>query len=54
MITIYAAHDAPSLMGRRTKTGDYEISVTKNKYGGVITLTREQAKSLIADMVDSL
>lgn len=54
MITIYAAHDAPSLMGRRTKTGEYEISITKNNHGGEITLTREQAKSLIADMVDAL
>lgn len=54
MITISIGHTAPSLMGRKTTTGEYEISIKKNGHGGEITVNAEQLKLLISDMVASL
>lgn len=54
MITIYNGMTSPSLMGRLTKTGEYEISIGKNGRGAEFTLPRDQLKELIADMVNSL
>lgn len=54
MITISVGQTAPSLMGRRTNSGGYEISVKKNGHGGEITLRPEEVKMLIFDMVASL
>ena len=54
MITIINGTTAPSLMGRKTKTGDYEVSIKKNGHGSEITLSRDQIKELISDMVVSL